>query len=174
MKKTNIITLGGVLAAVSVVLMFLTNFIPIAQMALPAIAGVLLITMVLEAGSGWAFGVYVVVSALSLLLLGDKTPAIYYIFFFGHYPIVKNYIERLKNKPLQWLVKLAACNLCGAAVYLITTFVMGLPLDLPIKGVYVIPAAVLAVNLVFVIYDFAVSRLIVLYVYRLRKMLFHK
>lgn len=55
MKNTYKIALGGMITALSVLLMFLTGLFPMATYALPAIAGVLLISAVIEIGSGYAF-----------------------------------------------------------------------------------------------------------------------
>ena len=49
MKKTNQIALGGMMGALSVVCMLLTGLIPMADFALPAIAGVFLIPVVIDA-----------------------------------------------------------------------------------------------------------------------------
>ena len=62
----------GVMAALSTVLLFLTGVAPVATLALPAIAGCLLIPVVVEAGLPWAFGVYGVCSVLSFLLAPDR------------------------------------------------------------------------------------------------------
>ena len=48
----------GVIAALSTVLFLLTGVVPVATIALPAIAGCLLIPVVVEVGLPWAFGVY--------------------------------------------------------------------------------------------------------------------
>ena len=78
--------LGGIVAALSVTMMFLTAVIPTLTYALPAAAGVLLIIVVIDVDKKWAFGVYAAVSLLSLLVLPDKEAAVMYVFFFGHYP----------------------------------------------------------------------------------------
>ena len=64
----------GVMAALSTVLLFLTGVAPVATLALPAIAGCLLIPVVVEAGLPWAFGVYGVCSVLSFLLARTGRP----------------------------------------------------------------------------------------------------
>lgn len=160
------------LAALSVALLFLSNFISVASLALSAIAGVLLIPAVIEASAGWAFMIYGVVSILSLLLLGDKSSALFYIFLFGHYPIVKNAIERkLQNKPLQWVIKLLFQNVCAFIAMLITYKVTGVGDDSLFKNGLLVTAILF--NVTFVLYDIALSRLIVTYVYRIRKIFHH-
>lgn len=168
-RKTHYIALGGVLAALSLVLMLLSAVVPIAELVLPAMAGILLICAVCEMGEGWAFLIFVAVGLLSILLLPSKSTAIYYIFFLGHYPILKSFIERIKNKPLQWAAKLVLFNICAAAsLYLVITF-FGVPQNMFKYGGY--PVLALILNAAFVIYDIALSGLVAVYVTRLKKIL---
>lgn len=156
------------LAALSLLLMLLTRAVPFSEMALPAVAGVLLIFAVMEMGAGWALVIYAAVSLLSLLVAFENGAALYYILFFGLYPILKNYVERIRTRPLQWAAKLALFNLCAVALYFLTARLFGMPQAIARYG---LALAVAVVNVTFVIYDFALSRLIVLYVYKIRRML---
>ena len=167
-KRSGIVALGGMIAAVSVVLMLLTVYIPLLEQALPALAGVLLIAAVIETGAGWAFVIYIAVGLLSLLFAFNNGAAFYYILFFGLYTIVKSFIERIPIKPLQWVVKLLFFNMCAVAVYfVIFVWILHLP-DSVFKYGY---AATLAViNVVFIVYDIALSRLVVTYRTRIRKL----
>ena len=72
MKNSMKVALCGVMAALSTVLLFLTGAAPVATLALPAIAGCLLIPVVVEVGLSWSFGVYGVCGVLSLLLVPDR------------------------------------------------------------------------------------------------------
>lgn len=72
MNQSGKVALGGIITAVCTVLMFLTGLIPIGTYALPAIAGVLLMVIVIELGSKWAWMVFLAVSLLSALLAADK------------------------------------------------------------------------------------------------------
>lgn len=170
MKKTYAVALGGIIAALSVVIMFFAAIFPIADLVLPGIAGVLLIAAVYEIGEGWSFLIFAAVSLLSLLLPSDKNAAVYYIFFLGHYPIVKSYIERIKNKYAVWALKLLVFNICAAAAVFVIIKISGMPDNL-LKYNFALVATAYAVlmNVTFVVYDIAVSRLAVLYSLKLRK-----
>ena len=167
MKKTFFVALGGMVAALSMVLMFFSALTPVMKLVLPAMAGILLICAVCEMGEGWAFLIFAVVSLLSLLL-PTKAVAIFYIFFLGHYPILKSFIERIKYQPLKWAVKLVVFNICAAAaLYLSITF-FGFP-NTALKYGY-LPVALL-LSVAFVVYDIALSGLVVLYGNRISKMI---
>ena len=72
MKKTYALAFSSVIAALSLTLMFLTTFIPIGTYAIPCAAGAFLAAVVIESGYVTATVCYVVVSILSVLLVGDK------------------------------------------------------------------------------------------------------
>ena len=72
MKNSMKLALCGMMAALSTVLLFLTGAAPVATLALPAIAGCLLIPVVVEVGLPWAFGVYGVCSVLGVFLAPDR------------------------------------------------------------------------------------------------------
>ena len=54
MTRNNKVTLCGMVVALSAVLMLLTGVFPMMDFALPALAGVLLIAVVVELGVKWA------------------------------------------------------------------------------------------------------------------------
>ena len=80
MKSSQKLAFGGILTALSVVVMLL-SFFSIADYALPAIAGVLLIPAVIEMGSSRALGVYAATAVLSFFLAPSKEAAVMYIAF---------------------------------------------------------------------------------------------
>ena len=100
MKTSMKVSLGGVVAALSLVLMFLTSVIPFGTFAFPTFAGILLILLVINLGYRWAFAVYFITAVLSFLLLADKEAALYYAAFLGFGPAVYDGPAKPKN-PLQ-------------------------------------------------------------------------
>ena len=113
MKRSTKIALGGMITGLCIMLMFMTGLFPFATYALPALAGLILVAMVVEFGSTQALIVYVAVSILSIFMTPDREAAIMFICFFGHYPIIKVIIERrIPNRILEWVVKLLTFNAC--------------------------------------------------------------
>lgn len=173
MNKSFKVALGGVMAALSLAIMLLTGFIPIGTYACPALAGILLIVIVIELGAKWAWAVFAVISILSLFFAGDKEAALYFVLFFGFYPILKAKIETLQKRWPQRILKLAVFNVSMIAAFFLALYVFAVPADeFVIFGIYVPWLFLLAGNVFFVIYDIAVTRLVVLYVYAWRKHLF--
>lgn len=170
MRRSSKTALGGIISALSVILMFMTAVIPFMTYALPLIAGTLLVLMVRELGGRWALAVYVAVSILGLFIIPDKEAAVFYTAFFGYYPIIKPPIESKLPKALQWVIKFAIFNLACFAGVALTVFVFGIPFDetgeLGKYGAYVLLAIA---NAAFLAYDILLTKLLILYERRWRK-----
>ncbi len=171
-KKTFNLAFCAVLSGLSVALMFLTGLIPIGTYAAPCIVGVLLCAAVIECGYAGALCVYAVSSVLSFLLSADKEAVLYYIAFFGLYPILKGIIERIKPIWLQYMVKLVFFNAAMVAIFFIGINVLGIPKEsFNLFGIYLPWVFLLVGNVVFVIYDICATRLISLYLFKWREKL---
>ena len=168
MSKSGKIALGGLLTALGVVLMFLTGLIPIGTYALPAIAGVLLIVAVIEIGAKWAWMIYAAVAVLSLLFAADKEAALLVVLFFGYYPVLKSFLERISNKVLSWISKFAVFNVAVVACFFLAVNFLQLPEDsFTVFGIYLPWVFLILGNAVFLIYDIALSGLVATYVEKL-------
>ena len=110
------IALGGVLAALAVVIMSLGTLIPVATYTCPMICALILQLVRRICGNRIAWAWYGAVTILSLLLAPDKEAAILFLAL-GDYPIVKPKLDRLKGK---WVWKLLYFN----AVILITYWLL--------------------------------------------------
>lgn len=102
-KRTpaSVVALGGVLAALAVIIMNLGGLIPVATYVCPMLCMMLLQVVRKTCGDRIAWAWYGAVAILSLLLSPDKEAAAVFAFL-GYYPIVKPRLDRLKGK---WLWK---------------------------------------------------------------------
>lgn len=151
--------------ALGTAIMILTGFIPVGTYALPAFAGILLIAVVVEAGIKWAAGVYVAQSILSVMLAADQEAVLFFILFFGYYPILKNILEsRLHQTWSRAAVKLAVFNAAAILEFWLSVKLLGVPVaSFSVFGYSVPGLFLLAGNIVFLIYDYAVSLLVLAY-----------
>ncbi len=155
------------IAALCTLLLFATGMIPFGTYALPALAGLLMVTVAVETGTSWAVTLYVAVSLLSILLTPDKEAMLMFIMFFGHYPITKTRLERIKFKPLQYLIKFGVFNACVVAAYMIIIYVFQMPdvlTEMGSFGRYSVLVLLALGNIVFIVYDFALTQIIRAYV----------
>lgn len=116
------IALGGVTAALAVVIMCLGGIIPIATYACPMLCAVLLSIVLNMTGSRIAWAWYGAVAILSLLLGPDKEAAAVFVFL-GYYPIIKPWMDRRK---LPFLWKLGLFNTAILSMYVMLIYVFGI------------------------------------------------
>ncbi len=164
------VALGGVIAALSLLLMILAGVTSTLVYAIPMITGALLMTLVVEFGQSFAVLIYVAVSIISLLLLGNKEAAIMYFAFFGYYPILKSILEKYTKGFICWILKYMIFNVAMILSYFIVTKIFMISFeDVESFGKYALPLLLLAGNVVFAMYDIVLTRLVSIYLYRWRK-----
>lgn len=170
LKRTRKLALCGVIAALSTVVLFLTGVLPTATVALPAAAGVLLIPVVAECGTGWGFGAYAVCGALAFLSAPDREAALIYVLFFGYYPVLFGLLEKLGSPVLRWATKLLVFNAAAAAEGLLAVYVLGIPWEnIGFLGQATLPVLLVLANVVFVLYDYVLRGFIRLYYQRVQE-----
>lgn len=166
MKNSAKITICAISAALAATFM-LTSYFPYLTLAIPGIAGLFMLMPLVEVGKGYAFLAYGVSSGIALLS-AEPEAACVYVCLLGYYPILKALIEKLKSRVLEWILKIGVLNLAIAAVYLLTTFIFRISIeDLGELGKYGVYIFVATCNIVFVIYDIAVSRVGMLYMVKI-------
>lgn len=114
--------LGGVMAALAVVIMSLGGLIPVATYVCPMLC-MLLLSVVLQAcGSRVAWGWYGAVAILGLLMGPDKEAAAVFLFL-GYYPILKPKLDKMKGK---WLWKGLLFNASILVMYALLIHLFGM------------------------------------------------
>lgn len=166
MKNTKKITLCGMVAAISVVVM-LTSYFPYLTYAIPAVAGLFMIVPLIECGAAWGFGTYVA-SAAIVLITGELEAKILYVLFLGYYPILKALIERIKKQAIEWVLKLLCFNAAAVAFYYVSTVLFSISFDdFGQWGKYGALIFLALCNIVFVLYDIGISRMAAYYIFAL-------
>lgn len=116
------VALGGILAALAVVILSMGTLIPVATFVCPVLCMVLLNVVLKRCGNriGWAW--YGAVAILGALLAPDKEAAAVFAFL-GYYPIIKPKMDVLKAK---WLWKLLYFNAAILAMYWLLMHLLGM------------------------------------------------
>lgn len=168
--------MGGIASALCLLLMLLT-IIPIATYTIPALAGMVLIVVVIENGYSTAWMVYAAVGFLSLFICPDKEAAMLFVGFFGFYPILKGKLEKIHPRVLEYVVKFLIFNAAMILNYVIIIFLFGIQdvlEEVGPMGQYSVLLLLGLGNIVFFVYDLALSRIIMAYKYVLRKKIFRR
>ena len=170
MKHVPKCAIGGIVASLSLVLMISVAVVPFLTYALPAIAGAILVFAVIEIGKKWALGIYACVAILGIFLVPDKEVAVMYAAFFGYYPILKAIIESKLNVILGWAAKVFTFLATIAGSYYLMIKLMNVTIDeIDEFGLVAIPILLGMGTFAFVIYDIALSKLVLLYNLKFRK-----
>ena len=160
------VALGGIIASLCLLAMFLTGVIPIFYILLPMIAGLLLSIMVTETGTRWALLTYLSVGVLYLFMTPNKDAAMIFLLFFGHYPIVVPFLQKIRLPFLRILLKLLLFNGCMLAYFGIMVYVLGIHDLLEQMGEFGRYGAWMLLgtaNMMFLCYDYTMKNSTVLY-----------
>jgi hypothetical protein len=158
------LTFCAMLVALGVIFLGIGALIEVLDISMAVIASICVIIPMIEYGKGTPWMVYAAISVLSLLLLPNKFPAALFALFAGFYPILKEKLER-KNTVIRWILKELIFNISLAIIVLLYFFLF-------FKGTIQVPwmiaVAIILAELVFILYDKAISKLIRIYVMEFR------
>ncbi len=179
-QKTKKMTAGAILSAMGVALLFLGALIETLDLSMAALASFFCIFAVIELKGIYPWLIYAVTGLLAVILMPFSMGGWFYLLFFGYYAIIKEKTERLK-KPIAWLVKILLFNIAMVLGIVIAYFLLfgkgdaKSILDIVLfifgtenGGLIFAGAVYLLANVVFVVYDIALTRLITFYLFKLR------
>lgn len=164
------VALGGICTGLSVVVLFFSGVFPMMEYAVPALAGLMLVPLVAELGYRYALLGWLAASVLGLLLVPNREAAFLFACFFGVYPIIKGVLEAKRNRKLEWIGKFACFNGCVLLCYALLIRLLGMgELAAELTAFRYGPLLLLGLgNVVFFLYDLAMTRVISLYFLRIR------
>ena len=152
------LALGGVLAALAVVLLLLGGMIPVGTYAAPMLAALPLTVLLAELPRRLCAVWYAVTAMLAILLCPDRETAFVFVFL-GWYPILRPALDRLPRLP-RLLCKLLIFNAAVAALYALLILVFRL--EALVNEALLIVLLLLG-NLSFLLFDLVLRRMTALY-----------
>ncbi len=170
MDKSYRVALGGIVSALCLVTMFLVGIISPLYIILPLIAGVLLLIIVEEVSISWAMVTYVSVSLLSLFITADKEAALLFIMLFGHYPMLRFFLQKIRFGPIRLILKQLVFNACAIGFFYVTVYIFGIKQmieDMNDFGKYGAIALLVLCNVIFLLYDFNLDVVYRVYIKRI-------
>lgn len=172
--------IGAMVTALSVVILMPT-VIGVLCYALPVISSLLILFTVIEIDKKWAFGCYAATSVLSLVLIANKEAVVYYVAFFGYYPIVKAILESKLPRVAEYIVKFLIFNVTMVLSVVVLAKVFGMPYedilgidsDYPFLAKYAVPIMLTLGNIAFIGLDIMLTKYVSVYINIWQKK-FHK
>jgi len=95
------------------------------------------------------------------LFVPNRECAVYYILFFGHFPIVKVFLERIRSKVLRQSLKLVIGNILFALILWILVHLIGIEENIAHKEVLILAGLF---NAAFILYDVLLGRIVAIYI----------
>lgn len=154
------IAYGGILLALNIILLLLSNIIPMNTLFFMGASSLLIAIVIVEYGVKMGVAFYIASSILSFLVISNKAQWLLYIFTFGIYGLIKYLIERDRPLFIDLLLKLIFANIAIGGLYFI------------LKGIIFIPVnifTIVAFQMAFLIYDYAYTLFIDYYEKKLKK-----
>lgn len=165
MKLTKKISICAMLASLGVVILYVGSLVELLDISVACIASFIILFCVAELGYASSFAVYAIISVLSFIILPNKWVAAYFAFFFGLMPITKKIYEKT-GKIISWILKLLTFNAELVAFYFIFS-----ALDFFEETEFIsimLIAALIMLNIVFVLVDILYGRFRAIYDVRFR------
>ena len=179
--RTKRMAVCALFSALGVVLLSLGALTEILDLTAAMLVSLFLIPIVVEYGGAYPYLVWAVTGVLGLFIVPQSWATQMYAGFLGYYPIMKNILERIRVKPLAWLLKIVIFNVALFAYMLVLFWLSGRGQGLldTIKGLFGgvemlgtsnwwLLALLALFEFMFVIYDVLVSKCVLLYLYRFR------
>lgn len=151
--KTKALTSSALCATLGIALLALSTILPAQRLALLCLSSLGVIAALCRNGKKWALCTYGITAVLSLLLLPERSIALAYALFCGYYPVAKLKIEAVKAPLGRIMGKLLCFNLAVSLFYVLSQLLTALPLWL----------LFLCANGAFLLYDYALGKLIILF-----------
>jgi len=188
-KKTAVnlrrLTLAALLSAAGCVILLAGSLVDVLDLSCAALASLVIVLARIELGQAYSLGAYGVISVISLLLFPTKFVGLAFFAFFGFYPIIKAAFER-RHPAVSWVFKFSAFYISVFAVYMLGKYLFNLPdfsgsllpdeifgVAVPqvVTGGQIAILGLIVLGVMFLLYDIALSRIIMLYIVKLRKLL---
>ncbi|MEN8077938.1 hypothetical protein ABFP60_13320 [Clostridioides difficile] len=178
MKAKNI-ALGGILVALTSIVLYATSILPISTIAILTIASAIIPVCIIRSDIQTSIFVYIASSLIAFFLVSINISLLYFIFF-GVYGIVKYFIERMRKEKLEVLLKLIFFNIAFVIGFIIMQNILGINIiaglealaskffDTSTRLIATIILWIVA-QPIFLIYDYAMTMIITFYMERIHK-----
>ncbi|CAM2077940.1 MULTISPECIES: hypothetical protein [Clostridia] len=177
--KAKDIALGGILVALTTIVLYATSILPISTLAILTIASALIPVCIIRSNIQTSIFVYISSSLIAFFLVPINISFLYFVFF-GVYGIIKYFIERIRKEKLEIVLKVVFFNIAFIIGFIIMQNVLGINiiagLEVLMSRFFDTSARTIATIIlwivaqpIFLIYDYAMTMIITFYMERIHK-----
>lgn len=174
-NRSRKVALGGVCAALALVVMLVGGFLPLSTFSAPILASLLLVPLTVELGGRTTLICYGAVALLSLLLIPDREVVLLFLLLTGYYPVLQPRFLKIPIKPLRLVLKLILINISIIITYVILLFLLVSPTiqqEFADHATWFWVLTLVVANVLFVLYDILIDKVRIIYTFQIRKRLF--
>lgn len=124
--ETGKVSLCGMMAAASIVVMLLGSALGIGTYAAPLLASITLLPITREYGSGTSLLAYGAIALLGLFLLPDRELSLFFVCF-GWYQAVWPHLMKIRSRLLRLIIKLTIYSAMVFLMYGVLAALLGIP-----------------------------------------------
>ncbi len=157
------ISLSSLLSALITVLIMLGYFIEMLDFTVAAVCSLIIYVSDIEIRGKYPFLVYITSCLLTLIFIPLSSASLYFIAFFGYYPIIKKRIG-IKKKKLRKLICAALFNISMLITMLVFKAVFALQNEPAIMYVLLL----ITLNIFFFCFDYLLDVFIFIYIKKIR------
>ena len=121
-----IVSLCGIMCGLALAMMFFLSMIPAFEYVSPAVAGILIWVIRERLGVRYGLVSYLAVGLLCLFFTPNFEAAMMYVFLLGYYPIVEQYLDKIKLVILRFAAKLLVYSAAAVSCYLLLIYLFGM------------------------------------------------
>ena len=176
MKSGNI-TLGGILIALTIIILYSASILPVSTISVLTIASAIVPVCIIRSDVNTAVMVYLASSIISIFFIPLNIWLLYTLIF-GGYGIVKYFIERLRKEKVEILLKFIYYNVIFILAVILAKAILGIDVLLAAEKII---SKYIAVNgrllsgvlywaigaVVYYLYDYAMTLIITFYMERI-------
>ncbi|MCL1949734.1 MAG: hypothetical protein FWF59_08385 [Turicibacter sp.] len=146
MSEVKKLATASVLSALSFIMILLAQILPIPYFWI-MVSGVVIHIILQEVGVKYGGLAYLVVSLLGLILLPHPRSIMAFVTFYGCYPILKKFLDKVPSKAMRFGGKFLAIAILKGIGTLVNFFIFGLPIlnfmeDSPFALIFLVGIAV--------------------------------
>lgn len=164
-RKTRKIAMGGILAAMTVIALFIAGFGVGPNMSFYVLCSVFIMVMVADYGITAGMLVYCVAGIIGFFVMPDKFGIIAYGVGFGVYPVIKFLAEKVSGKFTHYGIKIVWFVVAIVFYYFLTKFLFFTKLS---NLKHTLQFTALIAFVMFMIYDYILSLSIEVYYRRIK------
>lgn len=176
MSKARQLAIGGGFSALSLMLMYMSLFMPLTYLWV-YFSGFMIMVIVVEAGRKTAFTAYIAVALLCFILLPNIMRAMAFTALIGHYPAIKGLLDGINSAFIRKVAKAAIFISAAAIQVFISVQLLGIPIAFTFgqfEHTEILFAIAVSQPAVFyIVYDYILGSIHDSYITKLRPKLFH-